>query len=204
MIVDPYFREQFSLHQPTARYSALLSLLPEEYAGRPSALRSIVELLGREIQLACSSKGTSLPPWRATKSMLSKWFPCRYQDSSYRRGSQQLLPAAAAAERARSCSVPARPACTVLGFSAPSAGGPAEHQTRSRSLDLPISALGTVSGPKKNQTSASTTKPELWLIRTVKLGQSQAPLMDAPQRYMGVGADGGRSERPAHQILAAR
>ena len=141
-----------------------------------------MELLGREIQLACFAKGTSLPPWRATKSLLSKWLPSNYHDKVFRYGTRQVPPPAAF-KGMMSSSVPANPAHIVLGFSAPSTRRPAEQQQkRSRSLDVPMSALGAVSCHRKSQASPANAKAELWRIHTVKLGAPWEPQVDNSQR----------------------
>uniref|UniRef100_A0A383VS09 Uncharacterized protein n=1 Tax=Tetradesmus obliquus TaxID=3088 RepID=A0A383VS09_TETOB len=77
IIVDPTFRDQFAIAHPSARYAAVLDSLPAVFVGPASRIPQLVELLCAEMSLAFHAAGIVLPPWRHTKSMLSKWQPRR-------------------------------------------------------------------------------------------------------------------------------
>lgn len=70
--LQPHFREQFEISQPTARYSGLLSMVPAVFVGTSVELTPLVQLLCSEMTLAFEQHGLSLPPWRQSKSLLSK------------------------------------------------------------------------------------------------------------------------------------
>jgi uncharacterized protein (TIGR01615 family) len=77
IIVDPTFRDQFAIAHPSARYAAVLDSLPAVFVGHAGRIPQLVELLCAEMSLAFHAAGIVLPPWRQTKSMLSKWQPRR-------------------------------------------------------------------------------------------------------------------------------
>lgn len=79
-IVEPHFREQFEISQPTARYGGLLAMLPAVFVGTAAELLPLVQLLCSEMTLAFEQHGLSLPPWRQSKSLLSKWLPSKLRD----------------------------------------------------------------------------------------------------------------------------
>ncbi|KAF6254133.1 hypothetical protein COO60DRAFT_352674 [Scenedesmus sp. NREL 46B-D3] len=83
LIVDPLFREQFAIPQPSATYQALLELIPMEFVGTASRLIPIVQCLCAEMGASFDSKGLTLPPWRRAQSMLSKWLPSKSRDVAF-------------------------------------------------------------------------------------------------------------------------
>lgn len=83
LIVDPLFREQFAIPQPTATYEALLELIPQEFVGTASRLIPLVQCLCAEMVASFESKGLTLPPWRRAQSMLSKWLPTKSRDVAF-------------------------------------------------------------------------------------------------------------------------
>jgi hypothetical protein len=78
--LQPHFREQFEISQPTARYGGLLAMLPAVFVGTAAELLPLVQLLCSEMTLAFEQHGLSLPPWRQSKSLLSKWLPSKLRD----------------------------------------------------------------------------------------------------------------------------
>lgn len=88
IIVDPTFRDQFDIAHKTLRYSAVIDALPAVLVCNSSKIQTLVELLCAEMSLAFHSTGTVLPPWRYTKSMLSKWQPRQSVDLSLLPGRQ--------------------------------------------------------------------------------------------------------------------
>jgi len=79
-IVDPAFKEQFEIPQPSAAYAALLDLLPTEFVGTSSRLVPLVQCLCAEMVASFEANGLTLPPWRRSQSMLTKWLPSRSRD----------------------------------------------------------------------------------------------------------------------------
>ena len=75
LIVDPYFREQFQISQTTDRYNRILNTAPMEVVATSDRLCHIVEIICEEMAAAFSETERSLPPWRQTAAMLSKWQP---------------------------------------------------------------------------------------------------------------------------------
>lgn len=71
-IVEPHFKEQFEIRHATPRYSGLLAMLPPVVVGTAAQLKPLVQLLCAEMSLAFEHHGLSLPPWRQSKSVLSK------------------------------------------------------------------------------------------------------------------------------------
>lgn len=80
LIVDPSFREQFEIPQPTRGYSAALALLAPEFVGSASRLIPLVQCLCAEMAASFEAEGLTLPPWRRAQAMLSKWLPQRSRD----------------------------------------------------------------------------------------------------------------------------
>lgn len=72
-IVDPSFRDNFLLHEPTRRYAALLETLPDVLVAPHSTLECIIRFMALELSHSFTARGISLPPWRRSKSLLSKW-----------------------------------------------------------------------------------------------------------------------------------
>lgn len=79
-IVELNFREHFSIPHPTERYAGLLGMVPSELVSTPALLAPLVQLLCSEMSLAFEELGHSLPPWRQSRSLLSKWLPSKARD----------------------------------------------------------------------------------------------------------------------------
>jgi uncharacterized protein (TIGR01615 family) len=73
-LVDPAFREQFEVGQPTAAYAAALAAAPAVFVGSALRLQALASALCREIVAAYAEQGLSLPPWRKPTAMFSRWF----------------------------------------------------------------------------------------------------------------------------------
>jgi uncharacterized protein (TIGR01615 family) len=73
-IVDPQFREQFTLGQATPAYAALAAAAPREFVGSPVRLQALASVLCAEIAASYAQQGLPLPPWRKPATMLSRWF----------------------------------------------------------------------------------------------------------------------------------
>lgn len=79
-IVDPYFRDQFHIPQPTQAYEELMRQLPGEFVGTAARLVPLVQLLCEEMSAAFEARAMTCPPWRQAKAMLSKWLPTKVLD----------------------------------------------------------------------------------------------------------------------------
>ncbi|GLI70508.1 hypothetical protein VaNZ11_015416 [Volvox africanus] len=86
-IVEPRFREHFLIPHPTEEYSDLLEKAPDVFVGIGSRLVPIVQVLCEAMADSFERKALTLPPWRRTQSMLSKWLPNRMRDVSFSRAS---------------------------------------------------------------------------------------------------------------------
>jgi uncharacterized protein (TIGR01615 family) len=79
-IVEGRFREHFAIPHPTERYAGVLASVPTEIASSAPSLTPLVKLLCSEMSMAFEERGLSLPPWRQSKSLLSKWLPTKVRD----------------------------------------------------------------------------------------------------------------------------
>ncbi|GAX80218.1 hypothetical protein CEUSTIGMA_g7656.t1 [Chlamydomonas eustigma] len=86
-IVDLHFKEQFEIPHPTEAYLEILACVPEDFVGPLSRLMPLVQTLSSEMAESFTAKGLTLPPWRRTQSMLSKWVPAKSRDVEFARGS---------------------------------------------------------------------------------------------------------------------
>lgn len=141
-IVEPHFREQFSIPHATPAYAELLACVPEEFVGESSRLVPVVEALCEAMAASFEACGLTLPPWRRTSSMLSKWLPARARD--------RLVPSSSGASPPGGASPGASPssgASPTTGSSpeaAAAAGGAAGGGGRaSRTLLPALSAAST-------------------------------------------------------------
>lgn len=112
IFVDPTFRDQFDIAHKTPRYAAVLEALPAVFVCHSSRIQALVELLCAEMSLAFHSTGNVLPPWRYTKSMLSKWQPRQSIDLS-------VMPARAPAATSKEQLQPAGASQTLPPMAAP-------------------------------------------------------------------------------------
>ena len=71
--MEPQLREHFRIAHSTPGYDSLLSAAPAEFVGGAARLAAIVELLSSAVAAAFKEQSLPLPPWRRTKSVLSKW-----------------------------------------------------------------------------------------------------------------------------------
>lgn len=73
-LVDPQFRDQFRIGQPTPAYETVLGMLPLEFVGSPLRLQALADVLCTEIVDVYREQNLPLPPWRKSQAMLSRWF----------------------------------------------------------------------------------------------------------------------------------
>jgi uncharacterized protein (TIGR01615 family) len=79
-IVELNFKEQFQIPKPSLTYQKLLDFLPSEFVGTSSSLVPLVQCLCMEMADSFQEQGLTLPPWRRSQAMLSKWLPARSRD----------------------------------------------------------------------------------------------------------------------------
>ena len=72
-MVDPVFRDQFEMANPTSSYTRLMAALPAVFVGSEHHLHQLVTIVCREMHTAFTTPGVSIPPWRSKTSFLSKW-----------------------------------------------------------------------------------------------------------------------------------
>ncbi|KIZ07492.1 hypothetical protein MNEG_0460 [Monoraphidium neglectum] len=75
LVVEPRFREQFVIAQPTPAYAALLEAVPACFVGTVSRLEAVATLLCEAMAAAFKQQGLPVPPWRSRQATLSKWAP---------------------------------------------------------------------------------------------------------------------------------
>ena len=80
LVVDVEFKAQFEVAQKTPTYESLLDAMEAEFVGSEAKLHVIVQLLCKEMAAAFQELGQATPPWRRSKSMLSKWCPRKSED----------------------------------------------------------------------------------------------------------------------------
>lgn len=87
-IVDPLFKDQFVIANPTNRYSSLLACLPWTLVLPEDHVQHLVAFICKEMNAAFKETAVEIPPWRKLASMLTKW-PGKetYQKQSYERKS---------------------------------------------------------------------------------------------------------------------
>lgn len=79
-VVDPEFKQHFEIPHPSPLYQEILSSLPQAFVGTPGKLAPLVQLLCAEMANSFDVRGLTLPPWRRSKSMLTKWLPVKSRD----------------------------------------------------------------------------------------------------------------------------
>lgn len=82
-IVEPHFRQHFEITHPTEAYLQVLDEVPQEYVGTAARLIPVVQAVCGAMIASFDAKGLTLPPWRRTQSMLSKWLPSKASDRAF-------------------------------------------------------------------------------------------------------------------------
>ncbi len=80
LILEPRFKEQFVIAQPTSGYAQLLQMLPVAFVGTIGRLETAVRLLADQVALVFQQTGRSLPPWRSAEALLSRWCPAQLHE----------------------------------------------------------------------------------------------------------------------------
>lgn len=73
VVLDPHFKSQFDIQNPTVAYSGIMEALPDAFIGRRDRLELLVEILCGEMQRSFQTMQRALPPWRGFQAMLLKW-----------------------------------------------------------------------------------------------------------------------------------
>lgn len=85
IVIDVEFKAQFEIARPTARYNAVVQVLPTIFVGKADRLQQIVNVMSDAVKLSLKKRGMHLPPWRKPEYIRAKWF------SSYRRTTNGVL-----------------------------------------------------------------------------------------------------------------
>lgn len=80
IVIDPTFKDNFVIAHPSPRYSAVLEAVPVVFVGSLSRVQPLVAALCSEMALAFKEAGSVMPPWRTTRSMMTKWMPRKSLD----------------------------------------------------------------------------------------------------------------------------
>ena len=80
-VVDLAFRDQFEIPQPSSSYHELLGDVPQVFVGPVSSLIPVVQIVCSEMAVSFTIRGQTLPPWRKTEAILSKWLPQHVKDT---------------------------------------------------------------------------------------------------------------------------
>lgn len=81
LVVEPRFAESFQLPKSTPRYDRVLGLLPRAFVGGPDVLKSLLQVIAREVSAVFDAANLTLPPWRRLASLQDRFFPANYSDS---------------------------------------------------------------------------------------------------------------------------
>jgi uncharacterized protein (TIGR01615 family) len=185
LVVEPRFRDQFVIAQPTRAYEALLEAVPPCFVGTAARLEAVVAFLCEEMAGAFKQQGLAVPPWRSKQATLSKWAP------------QQLAALAAKIAGVRRA---------AMAGGAVFAGGPAAHHAQLQAGARP--AAGAVahaaagSAPAAGRGSepmagvvmavavdgAAASGPQPQFPRDLAAQPAHAPGLPAPAQQHGGGA----------------
>lgn len=72
--VDVDFASQFEIARPTDQYARLLLSLPKVFICRAEELKKLVKVMCNAVKRSLRSRELSVPPWRKSRYMESKWF----------------------------------------------------------------------------------------------------------------------------------
>eukprot|EP00195_Chlamydomonas_chlamydogama_P011734 CAMPEP_0202911196 /NCGR_PEP_ID=MMETSP1392-20130828/54297_1 /ASSEMBLY_ACC=CAM_ASM_000868 /TAXON_ID=225041 /ORGANISM="Chlamydomonas chlamydogama, Strain SAG 11-48b" /LENGTH=583 /DNA_ID=CAMNT_0049601605 /DNA_START=154 /DNA_END=1905 /DNA_ORIENTATION=- len=77
LVVEPRFREQFTISNGTPAYESMLMAVPISFVGTLTRLSDAVGILADALAEVFKEQGRSLPPWRTKQAMMSKWAPAQ-------------------------------------------------------------------------------------------------------------------------------
>lgn len=148
--IDISFRESFSISRPTDKYAALLDMVPEVFVGTKTQLVRLVALLAEEADNSFKAAELNVPPWRKTKTVLTKWFPVNMDERELSESAESDSFLAWSPDTV----LPVGPALRIVGKELPKQGASvvqkvAEVQTPT------VGAFKTVYGFSVGQTAAA-------------------------------------------------
>eukprot|EP00899_Mesostigma_viride_P024545 jgi/Mesvir1/5275/Mv15385-RA.1 len=74
LVVDPFFREKFTIARATPVYNTLVNeAVPTVAVGSLNKIRAIVCILSEKMARSFAKMGLELPPWRRLQAALSAW-----------------------------------------------------------------------------------------------------------------------------------
>lgn len=145
LVVDPWFKENFSISNPPGGYHELMRAIPEHFVGTLDVLLAVLSIVHEGIRLAFLELRRPLPPWREARSILSMWASDNFYDEpvggrglgraspspslsylnsahgSYKQFADMLKPSSAAFKKSNGTLriLDAIPACIQRGFEVP-------------------------------------------------------------------------------------
>jgi uncharacterized protein (TIGR01615 family) len=200
-LVDPAFREQFEVGQPTAAYAAALAAAPAVFVGSALRLQALASALCREIVAAYAEQGLSLPPWRKPTAMFSRWFDVAGGGPA---GGARAAPAPPPAPVALAALAPPPPAFFDMvqhhrrslerqrgeasAGASPASAGDEERSNKPR-RQVPMAAAALATGPALAATPPATppTDPDA-RVPGGGWGADLAPIAEASSRGSGSGS----------------
>jgi PDDEXK-like family of unknown function len=78
--VEVNFREHFLIPCATAAYSSFYENLPTVFVGPLHRMAPLVELVSHEMSRSFADTGVTMPPWRGSRAIMSKWAPQKATD----------------------------------------------------------------------------------------------------------------------------
>lgn len=80
IVVECGFSEHFLIPCATPAYSSFYENLPSVFVGPIQRMAPLVELIVHEMSRSFAEEGITMPPWRASKAIMSKWAPQKATD----------------------------------------------------------------------------------------------------------------------------
>lgn len=74
------FSEHFLIPCATPAYSSFYESLPPVFVGPIHQMAPLVELISHEMSRSFAEEGVTMPPWRASRAIMSKWAPQKATD----------------------------------------------------------------------------------------------------------------------------
>lgn len=168
VVVECGFHDHFRIPCATAAYSKLFNQLPAVYVGTTENMSPLVDVISREMARSFLEEGVTMPPWRGSKALMSKWIPQRAIDRLPGQASpRSRTVSVATSDIARSVrDQAARPAVSAVAEArVDTAGEPRTtgHSERGEGARTEIGALPRPIGCAERASSLRT--PSTWHLR---------------------------------------
>lgn len=75
LIIDPKFKKQFEILNPTYPYEALIRTLPNIFVGSELKLERSIHVIVSEMTKVFSEHKKFIPPWRMLDATIERWKP---------------------------------------------------------------------------------------------------------------------------------